>query len=100
MSKLNVMPGKLPKAMIALYYPEDDKYVGIMAKQREAISGLLVFENIIHLTLYQCAGSHHLRAVPKVLNLDEARAIVRNRDRFESIIMFRPPGTFVVKYVI
>lgn len=100
MSKLNVVPGKLPEALIALYYPEDDKYIGVMAKQREAIPGLLVFESIIHLTLYQCAGSRHLDAFPKVLNLEEARAIVRNRDGFESIIVFRPPGTFVVEYVV
>ncbi len=67
--------------------------------QREAIPGLLVFESIIHLTLYQCAGSRHLDAFPKVLNLEEARAIARSRHRFESIIMFRPPQSLIVEYI-
>lgn len=89
----------MPKMVIALYYPTADKYVGVMARQREAVPGLLVFENIMHLTLYQCAGSEHKDAVPRVLRLEEARDVVRSRDEMQSIILYRPPRTFVVEYV-
>ena len=93
-------PHTLPKIVVALYYPGEDEYVGVMSKQREAIPGLLVFESIVHLTLYQCAGSKHSEAVPKVLRLEEAREVVRTRNGFESILLFRPPRSFVVEYVM
>ena len=93
-------PRALPKMVVALYYPGRDEYVGVAAKQREAIPGLLVFESIVHLTLYQCAGSEHSEAVPKVLHLEEAREVVRTRNGFESIILFRPPRSFTVEYVV
>lgn len=92
-------PGKLPKTVIALYYPESDAYVGVMARQREAVPGLLVFKSIVHLTLYQCAGSKHIKAVPKVLQIEDARQVVRSRDKMQSIILYRPPGSFTVEYI-
>ncbi len=93
------MPGRLPSAVIALYYAGEDRYVGVIAKQREAIPGLLVFGNVVHLTLYQCAGSRHSGAVPKVLTLEDARTIVWSRDGLESIILYKPRRSFVVEYV-
>ena len=95
-----MLPGRLPKLVIALYYPDEDKYVGIMSRQQEAVPGLLVFENIVHLTLYLCAGSKHMEAVPKILKIEEARQVVRRRDKMQSIILFRPPKSFAVEYVM
>lgn len=93
-------PGKLPETVIALYYPDKDEYVGVMTRQREAIPGLLVFENIVHLTLYMCAGSKHVEAVPKILQIENARKLVRSKDKMQSIILYRPPSSFTVEYVM
>lgn len=79
--KIEMMLGKLPEMVIALYYSDEDKYVGVMTRQREAIPGLLVFENIVHLTLYLCAGSKHMEAVPKVLQIEDARQVIRRNDK-------------------
>jgi len=92
--------GKLPDPILTLYYPDRDEYVGVRAKNRESIPGLLVFETIIDLTLYQCAGSRHMHADPKVLSLEQARELVREREGFESIIQFKPPRKFTVEYVL
>jgi len=92
--------GKLPDPILTLYYPDRDEYVGVRAKNRESIPGLLVFETIIDLTLYQCGGSRHKDADPKVLSLEQARELVRERAGFESIIQFKPPRKFTVEYVL
>lgn len=86
--------------VVALYYEETDKYVGVVTKGREAVPGLLVFEHVVDLTLYQCAGSKHKEAVPKVLSIEEARAIVRDRHPdFQSLILYQPPHKFTVEFV-
>jgi hypothetical protein len=100
LKEIEIMPGRLPDMVVALYYPDEDKYVGVMTRRREAVPGLLVFEGIVQLTLYQCAGSKHVKAVPKILNLEEARVVVRSRGNMQSIILFRPPGSFTVEYVM
>ncbi len=92
--------GRLPELVIALYYPAEDTYVGVMARQREAVPGLLVFDNIVDLTLYQCAVSKHMEAVPKILQIEDARDVVRNRDKVQSIILFRPSESFTVEYIM
>ena len=91
--------GRLPRMVIALYYPNEDEYVGVMTRQRESVPGLLVFENIVHLTLYTCAGSAHMAAVPRILDIEKAREVVRSRDKMQSIILYRPPSSFTVEYV-
>jgi len=98
--KLKLEMGKLPDPVLALYYPDRDEYVGVQAKNRESIPGLLVFETIVDMTLYQCGGSRHKDADPKVLSLEQARELVREREGFESIIWFKPPRKFTVEYVL
>ncbi len=96
------------KQVLALYYEAGDKYVGVVTKDREAVPGLLVFEHVVDLTLYQCAGSKHKAAVPKTLSIEEARALVRERGGdqlqgsrgFQSLILYQPPHKFTVEFVV
>jgi hypothetical protein len=87
------------KDVLALYYPERETFVGIKAKTRESVPGLLIFEDMASLTLYQCATNEHTDATPKVLEIEQARDIVRICPAFNALILFKPPKKLVVEFL-
>lgn len=84
--------------MLALYYKKDAEYVGVKAKARESVPGLLLFEDIVSLTMYQCASGKHMNAIPKILSIEEARGIVRDCPMFNALILFKLPRNLVVEF--